>query len=197
MTQIEDTREAWLGRAAQHLATELLEDYEVPPIRISVGWPGGGTGKGRTTGECWTRASAADKVNQIFISPMRGEEQTVEVLGTLLHEMLHAVDDCNSGHTGNFIVLGRHVGMKAPWTQAGHWTDELRAKLEKIAEEMTPFPNAAMDPGIKAADAPAPQKNRQLKIVCQSCDCIARMSRSAIDTSGLPTCGCGGSFEEA
>jgi hypothetical protein len=166
-------------------------------MRISVGWPGGGTSKAATTGECWTRSASADGINQVFISPMRGEADTVEVLGTLGHEMIHVIDDCASGHKGNFVVVAKHIGMKAPFAEAGNRTDDYTAVLEAIAEKLGPFPNAAMNPGFRAADAPPKQKSRQLKIECPECHCIARMSRGAIDAHGLPTCACGTEFEEA
>ena len=90
-------REAWLIEAAEAMTPWFAEiGHEVPPLRVSVGWPGGRAKKTVTVGQCWPTTSTADNVAQIFMSPVRGEESTVDVLGTLLHEMIHAVDDCAS-----------------------------------------------------------------------------------------------------
>jgi hypothetical protein len=193
---VDETREAWLGRAANALAAEFLTEETVPPLRISVGWPGGRSNRQRTIGQCWSTTSSEDGVNQIFMSPIRGEAETVNVLGTLLHEMIHAVDDCKSGHSGNFIVIARSMGLKAKWTTSANRTEELTERLTALAADLGAFPHAPLLQG-QAADAPKKQTgSRMLKIQCPDGDCgyVARTTQKWIDL-GLPFCYCGAEME--
>jgi hypothetical protein len=192
---VSDNREAWLGEAAQQLADLILTSENVPPLRISVGWPGGGSRKTRV-GECWSTGSSADGINQIYVSPIRGESDTQHVLGTLLHEMIHAINDCEDGHRGEFARIARAAGFEAPLTSADNRSDELSARLDEVAEIVGPFPHAEIMSGT-AADNPPKQNTRQLKIQCPEDGYIARTTRKWLDELGVPTCPCGTTMEEA
>jgi hypothetical protein len=192
---VSDNREAWLGKAAQQLADRILYSEDVPPLRISVGWPGGGSRKTRV-GECWSTSSAADGINQIYLSPIRGESDTQDVLGTLLHEMIHAVNDCEDGHRGEFARIAKAVGFEAPLTSADNRSEELSVRLDEIAEIVGQFPHAEIMSGT-AADTPPKQNARQLKIQCPEDGYIARTTRKWLDELGVPTCPCGTPMEEA
>ena len=192
---LEQNREAWLINAAKAMAPWFAEiDEEVPPIRVSVGWPGG-RGRKNAVGQCWASHAASDNVAQIFVTPARGEESTVDVLGTLLHEMVHAVDDCSSGHRGNFIKIARQLGFKAKWTTSACRTDELAERLKGLAERLGPFPSAAIVGG-KAADTPKTQTTRMLKVACPKDGYTVRTTRKWLDDLGAPTCPCGTRMEE-
>lgn len=196
MTENISTREGWLHQAALALVP-LLEEVgeEVPPLRLSVGWPGGSANRNRTIGQCWSRDSSEDGVNQIFISPIRGESSTLDVLGTLLHEMVHAIDNCKDGHKGNFARIAKALGFVGKLTQSGNRSSELDARLEEVREKVGMFPHAALV-GTIAADTPKKQGTRMLKLECsEGCGYIVRTSRKWVE-AGLPTCPCGGEFEE-
>lgn len=191
MTTIEDTREAWLGRAAVQLGTLILTDEEVPPMRISVGWAGGGSNPDKTAGQCWPTTAAADGVNQIFIAPSYDEQDTVHVLGTLLHEMIHAVDDCEDGHTGNFARIARGVGFLPKLTCSKYRTEGLNALLGEVAEIVGPFPNAAISRIGRAADVPKKQTSRMIKAECtEGTGYKVRLTQKWIDELGSPICPC-------
>src|SRR3954470_1817834 len=100
------TRELWLERAVLALQPLFAEhDITLPAVRVSVGWPSrGGTGTTkRVIGQCWKGMVAADGVQQIFLSPVL--DDVSKVLETLVHELIHAVDDCESGHRGAFAKM--------------------------------------------------------------------------------------------
>lgn len=193
----EETREAWLGRAAKELAETLFVEENVPPLRISVGWPGGRSNRERTIGQCWSTRSSADGVNQIFLSPVRGEDDTQHVLGTLAHEMIHAIDDCESGHRGNFARIARAAGFLPKLTSSDNRSDDLNAVLDEIAEKVGPFPHAAITTTGKAADQPKKQTTRMIKVACPEDGYTARTTRKWLDDLGAPTCPCGEQMEEA
>lgn len=186
---VDDTREAWLGRAAKIIAETLFEGQDVPPIRISVGWPGGGKKETRI-GECWPTAASEDGVAQIFLSPIRGESKTVDVIATLAHEMIHAMVDCADGHGGAFKKIAKGVGFGPKFTQSGSRSEELTERFQGIAERMGPFPHAAIQLGLRAADAPKKQTARMLKVVCPDDGYLVRTTAKWLEV-GTPTCPCG------
>lgn len=189
-------REAWLGKAAQALAERFLADEKVPAMRISVGWAGGGSNPDATAGQCWPTTATDDGVAQIFISPSRGEKDTQAVLATLLHEMIHAVDDCKDGHKGNFVRIAKKVGFVPKWTSSQFRSDELSANLDKVAELVGLFPHAAINHLGRAADKPKKQAARMIKLECPDDGYLVRTSQKWIDI-GNPTCPCGAEMEVA
>jgi hypothetical protein len=186
-------REDWLGKAAILLA-ELLEgidNAEVPPMRISVGFPGGRSNRNITVGQCWPTTAAEDGVAQIFISPIRGEDETVHVLATLLHEMIHAIDDCSSGHRGNFLRIAKAVGFTPKYTSSDNRTEELNEQLQEIGDRLGLFPHPALITKGRAADEPKKQTTRMLKLTCvEGSGYTVRTTRKWLDEVGPPACGC-------
>lgn len=191
------TREAWLLAAAEALTEPLAAIGEtVPELRVSVGFPGGSSNRKKTIGQCWPTSSSDDGIPQIFISPIRGEAETVPVLGTLLHEMIHAIDDCSSGHRGEFARIAKAVGFVPKLTSSDNRTAELTATLTEIAERVGPFPHATLFQGGRGSDTPKTQTTRQLKVICPDCGYTCRTTRKWLDV-GVPTCACGTEMEEA
>ena len=90
------TREQWLQNAVIAL-TPLFstKGYSVPNCHVSCGFASSDVKRGHI-GQCWGTKASADKVNQIFISPALSD--SVAVLDTLMHELIHAVDDCKNKH---------------------------------------------------------------------------------------------------
>lgn len=187
------TREEWLTAAVEYLNIHVFDPREVylPPIRLSVGWPGGRGPKGNVIGQCWKRRVASDKVNQIFVSPTVGD--AVRVLDVLVHEIIHAVDDCNSGHRGAFAKIAKGCGLEGPMTAtvAG---DALRAKLEMILAALGTYPHATLGgTPDDSAEGPKKQGTRMRKVECAAgSGYLVRMTRVWIDTYGTPTCPCHG-----
>ena len=187
-----ETREQWLHRAVEAL-TPMFRDIgeTVPTVRVSVGFPGGKSFR-KVVGQCWSTAASSDGVSQIFVTPLRGGDHTIEVLGTLLHELIHAVDDCASGHRGNYVRIARSLGLTSPWTSTTIGP-ESHDQLAALAEELGAFPNAAMNPGEGVVKK---QTTRMLKIACPGCGWTARTTAKWIE-HGLPTCPCGDLMEVA
>ena len=140
-------REQWLMSAVDHLVP-LFErsGYSVPLVKVSVGFPSTGA-KGRHLGQCWSTKSAIDGINQIFIAPHL--ETPVDFLDTLVHELVHAVDDCQSGHGDNFKKIAKDVGLRGPMRSAGagEW---LKQDLIRIAEKLGVFPHGRLGLPVRA-----------------------------------------------
>ena len=134
-------REQWLLQAVDHLLPIFERaGYSVPIVKVSIGFPSTGS-KGRHLGQCWSTKSAVDGVNQIFIAPHL--PSPLDVLDTLVHELVHAVDDCESGHGEKFKKIAIDVGLKGPMRSAGagEW---LKQDLLRIAEKLGTFPHGRL-----------------------------------------------------
>lgn len=186
------TREAWLTAAVKAL-TPVLEatGAAVPPVRVSVGFPGGRGRKNAVIGQCWAAEAASDGVAQVFISPTIVDG--VQVLATLLHELIHAVDGNRSGHRGAFAQIAREVGLQSPMT-ATTPGEALTARLTAILDGLGMFPHAALKAGHNGAHKP--QGTRMLKVECPVCGYVVRTTSKWLDT-GVPTCPCGTDMEVA
>jgi hypothetical protein len=100
-------RERWLLRGIDALRPLFADhDYQLPEVMVSCGFPSTGK-RSRHVGQCWSRSASDRAVNQIFISPVLHEP--VAVLDTLVHELVHAMDDCHSGHGKNFRRIAMAV----------------------------------------------------------------------------------------
>lgn len=181
------TREQWL-RGAQS-AISALFTTPPPEYHVSVGWPSrnGLSKRKRTIGECWRPEASRDGKSHIFISPML--EDPVLVLSVLLHEACHAKTP-GEEHKGAFITEAKSVGLLPPWTSTTP-SDELRVKLQEIADILGPFPHVALVPTEVEKKV---QTTRMLKLVCPRCEYTVRTTKKWIDV-GLPICPCGSELD--
>ena len=137
-------------------------DYQLPDVMVSCGFPSTGK-RSRHVGQCWSRSASDRAVNQIFISPVLHEP--VAVLDILVHELVHAVDDCHSGHGKNFRRIAMAVGLTGPMrgTVAG---DALRARLGQIALALGPYPHSRLNVAADSGHARPPRPSA----ICPECD---------------------------
>lgn len=135
-------REGWLRAAVDLLRPLFLQKGHLIPdrVQVSCGFASTGT-RSHHVGQCWSQKSSSDGVNQIFISPVLHEP--VEVLDTLVHELVHAVDDCEHKHGAEFKRMALSLGMKGPMRSAGAGP-ELRQKLAQLARELGPYPHGPL-----------------------------------------------------
>lgn len=183
---LDQNREAWLIDAAKAMMPWF--DCEVPPFRVSVG-----PLSARTAGECWAAEATSDGIAQIFVTASRGEDDTVNVLGTLLHEMCHAIAGHEAGHRRGFIDVAKPLGFISKWTSSSNRTAELSGRLEALAEQLGRFPTGSLQ-GLVAADAPKKQVgSRMLKVICgTNPDYKVRTTRKMLEEYGYPSCPCHG-----
>jgi hypothetical protein len=150
-------REEWLMEAVEKIKPIFERvGYQIPPVKVSIGFPSTGS-KGRHLGQCWSTKSSEDGLNQIFLAPHL--ETPVEYLDTLVHELVHAVDNCSSRHGAGFKKIAKDVGLKGPMRSAGAG-ETLMKDLVKISGLLGNFshgklsiPRAALNAGIKRPGA--------------------------------------------
>ncbi|KUM41176.1 SprT-like domain-containing protein [Arthrobacter sp. EPSL27] len=198
MTAKFTTREEWLVAAVEALRPlfSALTAETIPAVRVSVGWPGGNGRKNSVIGQCWSTKVAADSVSQLFISPVL--DDAVRVLDVLAHELIHAIDDCQSGHKGRFAKIAKALGLtgKMTATVAG---DALKVELEAVAAELGEYPHAALVSPGEGADGPKKQTTRMMKVECpEGSGYKVRLTRQWLAEYGAPICPhCGEQMLEA
>ena len=173
-------REQWLMSAVDHLVP-LFErsGYSVPLVKVSVGFPSTGA-KGRHLGQCWSTKSAVDGINQIFIAPHL--QTPFDFLDTLVHELVHAVDDCQSGHGDNFKKIAKDVGLKGPMRSAGagEW---LKQDLIRIVDKLGAFPHGRLSLPIRTMQKALKRPGAR----CSKCGYEVVMLKKYLDL-GPPIC---------
>lgn len=190
MTKIK-TREEWLNVVLhKHVAKLLSQKANVTlpaDCKVSVGFPGGGSARTRI-GECWPRIRSGIGVNEIFLNPI--ETDVTRLVDTLVHEAIHAADDCASGHKGFFRRTAKAVGLtgKMKSTVAG---PELALWIKDTIAAMPVFDYGSLDlTGRKK------QSTRMIKVVCPACDYTVRTTAKWLEV-GVPECCCGTTMEVA
>jgi hypothetical protein len=177
------TREDWLTEAAHYILDDLLMPLttkERPPFRVSVGFTGARSSK--AIASCFVRAASGDGHNEIFVSPEHND--SLAVLASLVHELIHAIDDCQSGHRGGFAKLARTAGLEGPLTAtvAGEWLKNWLQ--ENIVAALGPIPHAP----LVLSKARKKQSTRMLKLNCSQCGWHFRASQKNVDA--MTSCDC-------
>jgi hypothetical protein len=203
------TREGWLHRAIEAFRPRFVEVGLALPekLHVSVGFGYGSRAESKhVLAQCWARRASADGVNHIFLGPQEGDPAAMLV--SLLHELIHAADDCVSGHKGTFAEAATRLGFEGPMTQTPPGL-ELTAEVILLAEALGPFPHAKLDPemakmpvptgpagspapeptlGGKIHSGPGKQGTRMIKLTASTCCGYAvRTTRKWLD-EGTPLC---------
>ena len=142
------TRELWLQRAVVALEKKYFS-AKANKLPKSVGVACGVISGKLAIGICYNPRVSTAKTTEIFISPKL--EDPIEVLGTLLHELIHAELGTEAGHGKLFKARMAEVGLGGKATAtvvpAG---SELEKELKRIARELGRYPHKAMkDDGKK------------------------------------------------
>jgi hypothetical protein len=156
---------------------------------------------GRVIGECWPPQLSTDKTyHQLSITPLLGDP--VEVLAVLVHELIHATVGCDKGHGPEFKRVAIEMGLTGKMT-ATVPSDDGQAWLEGLGRWLGPFPHAALDPWSGqepgdgkpgspkspwSPDTPRKQPARLLKVECDACGYVVRVTRKWLDIAGAPLC---------
>lgn len=174
-------REQWLTTAADYLKATVVQpqldkaNIETrPDVKTAISIAA--IARKNVLGECWSTQASEDKqTNQIFITAHNNDSQ--KVLLVLLHELLHAYDDNESGHRGRFALMHKAVGFTGK-TTGGEASEQLKETFLDMLDALGPIPHVKLDPeknGIKKQSA------RMLKLTCNDCGLVLRASRTQAD----------------
>ncbi len=188
-----ESRESWLKNAAQLLRPHFADcGYDLPNnMRFAIAFPSTGR-KGKRVGELWHASTSADGSYELFIRADISEP--ADVLGVLVHELVHAVLPIEAGHGKPYKDAALKIGLEGKMRHAMPGA-LLKAKLADIAETLGPLPHArlniergATDKG--PADRPKKQGTRLLKAVCTApgCGYTVRITAKWVAEIGPPLC---------
>lgn len=142
----------WLSKAVVAINNEVFKPVKLEfPEKwaISCGWVKGSGPK--AIGVCVDPLCSADGTTELFVVPTQSEPMSV--LGTITHEMVHAIVGLKEKHDGMFISVCKALGMKKPWTQCGPVPGTaLWSTIEGIAQALGPYPHAAVVPRKKPTE---------------------------------------------
>ena len=154
------TRELWLQNAVD-LVSPIFKNkgYTIPKVQVSCGFPSTGN-KSKHVGQCWGKSSTNDGTNQLFISPVLDEP--VQVLDTLVHELVHAVDDCMHDHGPEFKKIATDVGLQGLMREAsaGPW---LLEQLTAISRQLGKYPHSKINLAHSSSKKTGPRPRAKCK----------------------------------
>jgi hypothetical protein len=174
------TREEWLQAAIEMIRpTFLSKGYRIPDdCQVSCGFASTGL-RSHHIGQCWSRKSSSDGRNQIFISPAL--QDPLEVMDTLVHELVHAVDDCQHKHGREFKKIAMKVGLEGPMRSASAGK-ELKQHLAELAAKIGPYPHGRLEVyHRKVTNSPRPRAK------CPACGFTVPMLKRFL-VYGPPIC---------
>lgn len=177
-----ETREGWLVAAVNELRP-LFDEVGAPlpdNIRVTMSLTHGK----KILAVCYDPKASADESHEILIR--MSEQEPVEVVDHLTHELVHAAVGCKEGHKGQFkrvaLAIGLEGRMKAACAGA-----ELRSKLERIVKTLGTFPHAALNMDGMVSSGPRRQGTRMKKAYCEECGYTVRVTQKWLEV-GTPYC---------
>lgn len=180
-------REVWLLRAIETHLIRMFKQcgYELPQVKVSVGLPGGRGGK-KSIGQHWRPEASDDKIGSIFISPVI--DDSLEVLATLVHELVHAAVGNEAKHGPKFKSLAVLIGLEGKMTSTVAGAALIK-KLQVIVDKLGKYPHAKLNLEMNPTKK---QTTRMIKMECPVTGYIARASRKVILHFGPTICPCHG-----
>lgn len=183
------TREEYLQKAKDELNDRVFKQagYEIPEVKISCSWALGTADKNKKTlGQCVPRSWSKANINEIMIMPTVDDSE--QVIDTLAHELVHAVDDNKSGHGAGFrkicLAVGLNGSSQMRYACAG---DELKQTIAEIVKDIGLYPHSELQIHKRKR-----QTTRMLKVSCTECNFSYRTSRKNIGMMANTICnGCG------
>ena len=149
-------REEWLTRAVERLRPELCEQgLRVPEVRVSCGDLGI-----HKRGTCYPQEwTVQPEIREIAIN-LRHTAEAIPVLGTLIHELIHAAGIRN--HYRDFQRIAADCGLSPDpsWSRATYLRPEdAPAWAIGLADELGPWPA----PRLQTPATEAKQSTRMIK----------------------------------
>lgn len=194
--QIKLTREQWLIEIATMICNDIIQPQidkiygkgakQIPPFKFSMSF----IRAKKVLAECYVRAVSSESFNEIFVTTRI--DDSLQILAAVCHELLHAYDDCESGHQGFFAATARAIGLIGP-LRSTVASALLASQLKEFINIYGDIPHARMDIDPK-------QKGRNNnKLTCSNCDFKANLSSKQCDaidygfyvgsTPPCPACG--------
>ena len=183
------TREEYLQKAKDELNERVFKQagYEIPEVKISCSWALGTADRNKKIlGQCVPRSWSKANINEIMIVPTFDDSE--QVIDTLAHELVHAIDDCKKQTRSGFkkicLAVGLNGSSQMRYACAG---DELTQTIKEIVEDIGLYPHNELNIHQRKK-----QTTRMIKVSCTECEFSYRTSRKNIGMMANTICnGCG------
>lgn len=177
------TREEWLKRAVRVLRPLLRK----AGIKMRARWQVSMSFTARKSAIglcCYEAHSKSGQTVNIMICPSLGDP--VDVLSTLMHEMIHAALPYGAHHGPKFKKACDCIGLVGKPTEA-YAGPILRSELERVAKFLGPFPHDAF---VFKSKGKSGTKGGYWPVYCSPADARYRVqvSAKALEEFGPPTC---------
>lgn len=185
-------REAWIMELGDYIIADILGHIcepmglPTPPVKYSVSYAPNTRAGSKRMGCCSIRAVSGGGYNEIFISPELDGSQSLEIMATVVHELIHAYLDCEDGHKGRFKKIAIKAGLDGPMPSTTA-SAPLLAILEGYLDVLGPIPHDAMNYKLRKAPK-ASGVNHTIECSDNACDFKFRTSQKQIDAMTSTTC---------
>ena len=102
-------------------------------------------------------------------------------MDTLVHELCHAIDDCQSGHGADFKEIATCIGLEGP-ARSSRAGAELLMHLSEVAESLGAYPHKSL-----VLQSHSKGTLRQSKAKCKSCGYEVKLVKKWA-SYGAPIC---------
>lgn len=193
LSNLHTSREDWLRSATNELRPYFAETgHRLPEnIRFAIAFPSTGR-KGRHVGECWHSSTSDDGNFEIIVRADIADP--VEVLGVLVHELVHVVLPVEAGHGKLYREAALKIGLEGQMRHAMPGV-LLQKRLAELAAALGPLPHARLNiergrDNRGPADRPKKQAARLLKAECggPGCGYTVRVTAKWVRDIGPPHC---------
>lgn len=184
-------REHWLTLCAKG-AELFFQGYKIPKYKITCSWPSQNAlgVRRRRVGECHNPQLSVGGIYEIFISPLLSDP--MEVAGTVVHELAHAIAGTEAGHGPDYAKVCRAIGLTKGKPTCAMPGPVLESRIKKVIAPLGEYPH----PGMKLPEKERKPK-KSLTLECASCGCKISMTLKWFLESGAPTCACSTEFSVA
>jgi hypothetical protein len=188
------TREQWLNAFVDHARPQFAAGgYPLPEkIRVGVGFTSTGR-RSKRIGECWSDSASEDGFFEIFLRPAL--ESDSRIADVLTHELVHAAVGLSEGHGRVFRMAMHAVGLEGPAKSTIAGEAWYRWALP-VLDALGPMPYGVLNDG--ESSSPPKQKTNLLKVECDKCGWLARVTNKHIephDRLDCPVPGCDGTLQ--
>ena len=181
------SRESWLRSATAALRPYFESCGFVIPdnMRFAIAFPSTGR-RGARVGECWHCSTSEDGNYEIIVRADIADP--VEVLGVLVHELIHAVLPVDAGHGKLYREAAIKIGLKARC--ATPCQTSFAASPRRAGRKLGALPHARLNiergRDNRPADRPKKQRARLLKAECdgEGCGYTVRITAKWVDEFG-------------
>jgi len=135
-------------------------------------------------GECWPRELAGHDTAHVFISPCLADP--VDVLGTLVNELIHAALPPTVGHRRPFRKAALAIGLTGKMT-ATTVGPALELRLNALSKALGAYPHVPLDGRL------GPKQGTRLRLY--ACACVKKI-RAATDSLNATCNDCGELFKK-